>query len=315
MAGGGGGGTFYRRTPEELQKQIRKAEESTTVAGFEARLSDTLGSLLAEYNGRDQDLTRQRLAAIKTGLQGEMDGSFDQLFGGSVAKYTHVEGMSDIDCLVLIDDSELEGKAPDAVLRKLESVIRRSAGVDAQSVSHGRMAVTVTYADGMMIQVLPALRGPGNHLHVPSSRTQGDWSKINPLTFQAALTRRNQECGNKLVPTIKLAKAINGNLPESQRLSGYHMESLGISAFRGYDGQKTTAAMLPYYFERAKQLVLAPIKDKTGQSIHVDDYMGQTNSPQRVAISHVLDRIAKRMRNASAGQSSAQWLALFGINS
>ncbi len=48
------------------------------------------------------------------------------------------------------------------------------------------------------------------------------------MAFQQALTKRNQQCGGKLVPTIKLAKAINGQLPANQALSGYHMESLAI---------------------------------------------------------------------------------------
>ena len=103
-----------------------------------------------------------------------------------------------------------------------------------------------------------------------------------------------------------------GTLPESQRLSGYHMESLGIEAFRGYDGEKTTTAMLPVFFERARDLVLSPIRDRTGQSFHVDEHLGPENSAERVAISHVMGRIARRMRNATAAGSTAQWEAMFG---
>jgi hypothetical protein len=117
-----------------------------------------------------------------------------------------------------------------------------------------------------------------------------------------------------LVPTIKLAKAINGTLPEAQRLSGYHMESLGIEAFRGYQGDTTTSAMLPVFFERARELVLSPIRDRTGQSVHVDDYLGPANSPARVAVSHIMDRIARRMRNATAAGSTAQWRSMFGFD-
>jgi hypothetical protein len=91
-------------------------------------------------------------------------------------------------------------------------------------VTHGRMAVTVQFKkDGMQIQLLPAIRATNNEIQVPSSRTDG-WSHINPMAFQAALAKRNDECGGKLVPTLKLAKAINGNLPEAQQLSGYHIE-------------------------------------------------------------------------------------------
>jgi hypothetical protein len=117
-----------------------------------------------------------------------------------------------------------------------------------------------------------------------------------------------------LIPTIKLAKAIIGTLPEGQRLSGYHVESLAISAFKEYGGPKTTAGMLPVFFEKARELVRNPMRDSTGQSIHVDGYFGSSESPKRIASSHVLERIGKRMRNASAHMSRDQWKAIFGLS-
>jgi hypothetical protein len=107
---------------------------------------------------------------------------------------------------------------------------------------------------------------------------------------------------------------VNGTLPETQRLSGYHMESLAIAAFRGYAGDKTTTAMLPNFFERARELVFSPSRDSTGQSVHVDEYLGPANSDARLAASHVMSRLARRMRNATATGSAAQWRALFGFD-
>jgi hypothetical protein len=72
--------------------------------------------------------------------------------------------------------------------------------------------------------------------------------------------------------------------------------------------------MLPVFFERARELVLSPIRDTTGQSVHVDEYLGPANSPERVAISHVMGRIARRMRNAAAAGSTAQWRSMFGFD-
>src|SRR4029077_21187615 len=98
---------------------------------------------------------------------------------------------------------------------------------------------------------------------IPSSR-QDRWSEINPETFRNGLTTCNSECGGKVIPTIKLAKAVIGNLPEKYQLAGYHVESLAVTAFQGYQGERTTANMLPHFFERAKDLVLTTIKDPTG---------------------------------------------------
>lgn len=312
MGGSGGGGTFSGRSPSDLQEQVRKAEGRTAEAAFESELAGTLGDLLATYNGRDVELVRERLEAIKGQLSRELDGSFDQCFGGSVAKHTYVDGLSDIDSLVVISDSDLDGQSPQSVLQKLERTIKSGVG-DAATVTHGRMAVTIQYRDGMLVQLLPALESKTGHIHVPSSRTVG-WSKIDPIAFQNALTKRNQQCGGKLVPTVKLAKAINGQLPAAQQLSGYHMESLAIAVFRDYKGEMSTRAMLPTFFERAQELVLSPIRDRSGQSVHVDGYLGAADSEERQVASHILGRIARRMKNASAAGSTAQWEALFGLD-
>ena len=311
MGGGGGGGTFYSRSPSELSNQVRREEQRTAGVAFEAELAGLLGTLLGAYNSRDAVVANQRLDELKELLEEQIDGSFDQLFGGSVAKRTYVEGLSDVDSLIVIDDCDLADAPPRKVLATIDRILSRRLG-SAAEVSHGRMAVTVDYGDGVVIQLLPALKASGEKLKVPSSRTNG-WSRIDPVAFQEALTRRNQECAGKLVPTIKLAKAINGQLPEKQRLSGYHIESLGIAAFRGYEGPKTTAAMLPTFFEKARDLVLTPIRDRTGQSVHVDDYLGPANSAARLNASHIIGRLARRMRNATAAQSQEQWLSMFGI--
>lgn len=310
MGGSGGGGSFTSSSPENLAEQVRKAEDATSVAAFESTLSGMLDDLLVGYNDRDYKLVTDRLADAMDAFDSSIDGSVDQLYGGSVAKHTYVDGFSDVDSLVFLNDTELEEHSPQQALDHMVDTLRDRLETDVV-ISKGQMAVTLEYVDGMQIQLLPAIKDEGGTLHVPSSRRDG-WSHIDPEPFRQALTRRNVECGRKLIPTIKLAKAINANLPESQQLSGYHMESLAVAAFRGFEGKKTTAAMLPHFFERAKELVLTPMRDSTGQSVHVDAYLGDANSERRVASSHVLDRLSKRMRNATAGGSLKQWGLLFG---
>nr|WP_295468221.1 CBASS oligonucleotide cyclase [Mesorhizobium sp.] len=304
---GGGGGAFVHRKPSDLAKLVRKTEDNTAIRAFETVLNKFLGDKLAAANSRDIDKVSERLAEIKDILGDDLDGTVDTLFGGSVAKHTYVDGLSDIDSLLILDSKFIDSQKPSTLLNKIERLI--SGKMSNAEVTSGRLAVTVRYPDGMQLQLLPAARVDGQ-LRVPSFRRDG-WSGISPEGFQKALTDTNERCNFKLVPTIKLAKAIIGTLPDDKRLSGYHVESLAIAAFKDYDGPKVASAMLPAFFERAKDLVKSPIKDSTGQSIHVDGYLGNAGSAERVAASHLLERIAKRMRNASAHQSAAQWEALF----
>jgi len=305
--GGGGGGSYTGREAETLAGLVRKEAEKS-VGQFEVNLATYLSSLLAVYNARDTALVSRRLDQAKTALEDELETSFDQLFGGSVAKHTYIDGLSDIDALLVVNDAKLKNLRPANMLDKITEILRERLPTGT-SVDHGRMAVSVSYEDDMIIQLLPALR-TAQGLRVPSA-TRAGWSDIDPDGFRSALTSVNNRCGGKLVPTIKLAKAVIANMPEQYRLSGYHVESVAIAAFKNYEGPKTTENMLPFLFERAKDLVLSPIRDSTGQSVHVDEYLGAAGSEARRNVSHLLGNLAKRMRNASAGKSEEQWKAVF----
>ena len=305
--GGGGGGSYTSWSSERLTKAVR-VEQDRSVNIFQVQLAGYLSELLASYNARDHETVRERLGECKAALGEDFESTSDHLYGGSVAKHTYVDGLSDIDSLLIVNDSGLEDLSAPTVLQRMDESLRGVLPASV-SVTHGNMAVTVSYPDGMDIQLLPAIR-TADGIKVPSSRSEG-WSHINPDRFNEALTRRNQECGGKLVPTIKLAKAIIATLPERYRLTGYHVESLAIAAFRGFTGEKTTSTMLPYFFQQAKDLVLSPIRDQSGQSVHVDSYLGDANSVVRQYESRLIGNLAKRMTNASAAQSRAQWEALF----
>lgn len=309
MGGGGGGGPFRNTKPEDLKKQVREAEEKTTDAAFEVAINESLMQLLAEFNDRDRQLVNSRLSAIKELINEEIDDAIDSLFGGSVAKHTYVDGLSDIDSLLIVNGTKYEKSRPQQILEAFAKIIKDRLGDDAE-INVGRIAITVSYKDGMQIQLLPAVR-TSEGLKVPAWKRDG-WSNIDPDKFRAGLTKRNTECHGKLVPLIKLVKAINSNFPEDAQLSGYHIESLAIAAFRGYDGDYTLSRMLPHYFDRAKDLVMRPIEDRSGQSLHVDEYLGSENSEQRQQVSHILGRMEKRVRNATAARSQDQWIALFG---
>ena len=305
---GGGSGSSYRNwKSDRLVAAVRKDAEDSA-AEYEAQLARYFAELLGAFNDRDVELVRERLDTLKAALEDELEAAFDQMFGGSVAKHTYVDGLSDIDSLLVINDSKLVGQAPEKVLGKLVDILREHLGDDA-TVEHGRMAVTTTYPDGMVIQLLPAVRTKSG-VRIPAGK-EGKWSETYPDEFRDALVKSNSSCGGKLIPTIKLAKAIIGNLPEKYQLSGYHVESLALAAFDDYKGEKTTVNMLPHFFDRAKDLVLKRIHDVSGQSTHVDDYLGTDGSSMRQQVSHVLGGVTKRMRTASAGRSKGQWVELF----
>ena len=304
---GGSNNNFFdkNRSPESVAKKLHE-EAQISAAEFDTTLAQMLNDLLVGYNNRNSDDIRQRLDDIKTALANKFLSSIDTLFGGSVAKHTYVDGLSDVDSLLIFEDEQ--GLTPDKLLIKIEDIL--SEALDATTVQHGNIAITVEYKDGPEIQLIPAVNNGGT-IKIPDFENNA-WAAIYPTRFSELLTDSNNKCSGKLVPTIKLAKAINATLPKQLQLTGYHMEALGIMAFNDYDGAKTTSSMLPHFFQKASEIVLEPITDKTGQSVHIDDYLGEASSEQRQMLSHTLKRLYTRMLNASASGSKERWMELFG---
>src|SRR5262245_61650976 len=101
MSGGGGSG-YFQSEPDQIKKKLRESEAKSDNSAHQARVADLLGSLLTEFNDRDNDAINQHLSDIKTALESELYGTVDLLFGGSISKGTYVEGLSDIDSLIIL---------------------------------------------------------------------------------------------------------------------------------------------------------------------------------------------------------------------
>jgi hypothetical protein len=304
--GGSGGGGFFSGTvsPDELARRTRQAEEKARDDSFDTEVGSFLSTELAGYNARDVDATQAVFNSVKDDL--EVDFKVDILFGGSVSKNTYLNGISDVDALVLVDRTDLQGKRPKDLQRVLADGLRDRYGRDAVTI--GQLAVTLNRKD-TVIQLLPALRD-GKKFKI-SSQDGKSWSQIDPAGFASALTKANKAMDGKLVPCIKLAKAIIATLPEQRQLTGYHTESLAIQVFKKYDGPKTPKAMLRYFFEKAPEHIRQPIKDSSGQSVHVDEYLGAANSLERRIAADALGRIARKIRNADGARSLERWKELF----
>ena len=74
-------------------------------------------------------------------------------FGGSVQKGTFVTGLSDVDVLLIVNQSTLKNKPPSKVIAYVGDTIQRR--LPKNPVNKGKLAVTVGYADKSEIQILP----------------------------------------------------------------------------------------------------------------------------------------------------------------
>lgn len=308
---GGAGGSSYtgRSDPEKLKRQLRRAAEESDDREYEAQVGELLRSLLTDFNDRDVEAINRHLEEIKAALERDIDAAIELNFGGSVAKHTYVDGLSDIDTLVLVDGTELGESSPRKVKEYIAGRLRER--FPNHDVKTGRLAVTIEFSDAE-IQLLPAIRA-GDEFRIADAGGE-EWSQIDPAGFMEKLTEVNKGQARKVVPAVKLAKGIIASLPEQQRITGYHAESLAIEAFDGYESGYRLSDMLKHYFRESEDRVLRPITDTSGQSVHVDEYLGPARSLERRRVSDAFSRVRRRMRNADRVKSVVEWAALFDLD-
>jgi Second Messenger Oligonucleotide or Dinucleotide Synthetase domain len=304
MGGSGGGGFRSDRTPSELRTEVQRELQQ---AKRESEINALLTEELAEINSRDVPLINERLDEIVEALGDRIEDIDRLLYGGSVAKHTYVDGLSDVDSLVVIKAGVLDADTPQALIDAMERALRQ--GLDMGQVDDlvKGFAITVKYKDGNEIQLLPAVEHEGRV--AISDKAGTGWSFIRPKAFEEQLSEANSAQGGRVVPMIKLAKAVvDGELSKEDRPGGYHMEALAIDAFRDYQGPRNNKALLTHFFAHASERIKQPLADVTGQSDRIDEVFGPAGSPARQRISAALGRIASRMETATG---PADWRALF----
>ena len=256
---------------------------------------------LTEYNDRNHAAINRHIKTLREALEYRTDDVIPTLFGGSVHRHTYVDGLSDVDVLMVINNSKLTSQAPKNAIEYMRAQVRRR--LPNNEVSSGALAVTVKFADGMEIQILPAIRRKtGVRIADP---TRNRWSNvIYPDRFAAKLTKVNQANQGRVIPIIKLAKGLAPQVirNDGEKIQGYHMESIAIQAFRNYQGQNDLRSMLIHFCESATEIVLEPIKDSTGQSINADEYMGGAGSQRRKWASKSFRRMLNRFSYRRSGR-------------
>ena len=302
MSGGGGNVDYPTRRPGWPPPPAPGERR----APAEAAVNEYLADLLADYSRRDAAGVQRHLRTVQQAVEKETEGTTEVMFGGSVGKHTYVDGISDVDALLVVNESGLADASPAQVLAYVEARLKER--LPDSVVEAGDLSVKVKFADGTHLQLLPAIRtATGVRIATPGGK---QWSPVvRPAEFAKKLASVNQANGRGVVPAIKLLKGLQqASLPKANQLAGYHIESLAIEAFRDYGGRLTRRDMLLHLVRAAAERVRRPIADSTGQSLHVDDYLGAAESADRQRVAASLDRLARKLE----GTDPSGWRTAFG---
>ena len=258
-------------------------------------------ALLAQYNRRNTAATTRHIEGLCNILR-RRGVVVQTMFGGSVHRGTYVSGLSDVDLLLIVNQSSLANRQPTDVIEYVKEAIAQQLPLNP--VRAGNLAVTVNYSDGAEIQVLPAIRRSGGGVRIANPGNTG-WSNVaQPENFARRLVEVNNAKGARVVPTIKLAKAIADcyiSRP-SRKITGYHMEALAIEAFVHYSGDLDAKSMLIHLFGNSIAAVMTPILDSTGQSQNVDEGLGPANSKARQRASTYFGQMRAKVNSCRTRQ-------------
>ena len=251
--------------------------------------------LLARYTRRNQQAVTRHLESLCEFLRQEGNHVVQTMFGGSVRRGTYVTGLSDVDVLLIVNQSSLVNQPPARVIEYVRETIQQR--LRQNTVTAGNLAVTVRYAGGLEIQILPAIRTKTEGIRIADPGST-QWSNVaHPERFAERLSEVNHAGNGRIVPIIKLAKAMADCYitRPSRKFSGYHIESLAIDAFANYEGPQDPKSMLNHFLTNSMTAVKRPISDSTGQSRYVDDYLGPANARLRKRASTYFGQLRRRV--------------------
>ena len=257
--------------------------------------------LLVRYSDRNNQAIRRHIESLCAILR--RDGNVVQpIYGGSVSRGTDVNGISDVDILLVVNQSPLINEPPSMTIDYVKETLEHH--LSGNPIRAGNLAVTVRYADETEIQILPAIRRGTEGFRIARYGSNRWSGTVLPNRFAEKLMEVNQRNGSRVLPTIKLAKAIADCFVTrpSRKISGYHMEALSIKAFENYDGAQDPKSMLVHLFGSSMTAVMTPIRDNTGQSTTVDEYLGEEGSGLRQRASTYFGQMRGKInscRNAS----------------
>ena len=305
MAGSGGydwkrDSDYWNRPQPEL---IPQSQEETDDKYQSTQVNKLLRDILKVINEHDYDAISRHREGIQEKLQEMYEDSEIIRYGGSHSRHTDISKVSDIDILTSLGDASNLPASSNAAIQQLARVLKQR--FPRTEIDTGQMSVTLTFSDGIEVQVLPAYRYGQAGYKIPDPNGTG-WITTHPKRFSRQLTAANENNSRQLIPVIKLAKAICN--AKNVGLKSYHLENIALKAFERYSGNKTHPHMLRHFFSEAKRLVASTMPDPSGQSTDLSSYLSPN---ERKKVTMNLKSVEAEIVGAMKGNSLNRWENLF----
>lgn len=222
------------------------------------------------------------------------------MFGGSVRKGTYVTGLSDIDALLMVNQSSLVNQPPARAMEYVRDTIK--SRLRQNTVGAGNLAVT-----GQLLRRdrdTDTARHTDEHWRHSDCRTRKHHVEQRGAPREIRREARQSQCveGRQSSSGNQTCQGDGGLLhqPSQQKDQRLPHGSLAIDAFEDYQGPFDPKSMLTHLLGYSMEAVKNPIVDSTGQSRHVDEYLGQAGSNLRKRASTQFGQMRADVRRCKA---------------
>jgi hypothetical protein len=166
----------------------------------------------SEITPAEQDYAQKRHREIRDHIAGNWDLDEPPSFlTGSYDRHTKIRQLRDVDIFVVIDPKGSQGnfryEAPRKVLEALRDLLKDKYS----KVEIDRLAVRVLLGPKehvVSFEVVPAFSRSGGGYWIPDDRS-GKWIASDPNEHADLSSEKNDECGEKYVPFVKMVKGWN----------------------------------------------------------------------------------------------------------
>ena len=228
----------------------------------------------------------------------------DTIPTGSIIHDTALRGHADLDIIVVFHyGRHVQGKTPEQLL---EDVREALAGKSTMVKKNGQ-AVTLYYSTWPNVDIVPASRvdnadGTVNHYSIPDM-THNRWLQAYPRAHDQAMAAASDR-RKQLIRMLK-----SWNRAHSELMSSFHLEVLVMSL---PDVTLEWPSEIHYFFNKATEILDAPLYYPRGTANRVDDYLSALD---RIFVKDRLERARDRAfsaYHASAEEAMRLYRIIFG---
>lgn len=148
---------------------------------------------------------------INSDFRNEYNCTGNTLYVGSYGRGTAIDGISDIDMLIILPYSvkqQYDRYTYNGQSSLLQSVRGSLLGTYPNTIIKGDgQIVQVSFSDGIKFELLPCFDNFNGSYDYPDSNNGGSWKQTYPKAEIETFRLKNSECNNNLYPLCRMARA------------------------------------------------------------------------------------------------------------